>query len=60
MVKEVRGLRDHLCVALCDARERELESFLADLLRDAPGSRVEEFRCVAARRPRVDALFRNS
>ena len=43
VVQEISGLGDDLLVTLRDARERELESFLADLLRDAPGALVRSF-----------------
>jgi len=56
VIQEIRGFADDLEVRLRDAREREFQPFLADLLCDPQGSLGQKLGRVAARRTRGDAL----
>src|SRR5690606_31110900 len=53
MVEEVRGLRLDALAVLGRGRERELDAFLADLLRDLHGAFPRELRRVALLRRRT-------
>ena len=60
MVDEVGALGQHRVIVTADGRERELDAFLAELLRNAARSFTEEPRGIAAVRALLDTARNNS